>query len=340
MIFATMLSEFEQCPEGEPGFLLYRGTGKYSEESSLESAFDLSYAMSLFGGWFFDGPTQVTSSACTMQYLLTASGSGQNYWILRIKWSEFLDPRGSCAILQHLLLPAIPVSVQLFGFKGGFHARMWKRDPTEASVIRAFMKAHHLSFKHDPLGADLLDLVRTLLPGTSSGVDLASLAAAELVDIIERLDHAAHRRGWVRHPVPGGGDCLYHAVLTHFSLGELGVALGAHPSEVAALRDALATFFESNPDVLDDLLHHARLDTAGLRQERNDHHEGADLMPYLIQRFISAKGLPYNLRVYRFTDQLQITNLGQPTDRELPIAQWQNYSGGHFDPMLPVLEPA
>jgi hypothetical protein len=135
--------------------------------------------------------------------------------------------------------------------------------------------------------------------------------------------------------VPGGGDCLYHAVLMHFTLAELGVDRGMHTSDVAALRAALAAFIETTPQALTGPAKGAVIDTERLKQERNDHHDGADLMIYVIQDFIESKGLHYNLRIYTFTNQLAVLDLGRTTDPELPIAQWQNHEGGHCDRCSP-----
>jgi hypothetical protein len=339
MILSTMLIELEPCPPGEPGFLLYRGTGKHAESSSLQHGYDMSYGVSLFGGWFFDGPSNGTASACAVQYLLTANGSNRNYWIVKIKWSEFLAAPRLAPLLQHLMTPALPVSVQLLGFGPGFHARLWPRSELPETSVQKFMKSHHLCLEFDSHAWTTIALaVLGMLPDESSSVDLTTLAAAELVDKIERLDAAARRRGWERDPVPGGGDCLYHAVLTHFALEEFGVERGTHTSDVAALRAALAEFIEKTPEALKGPAQGAEIDTAELRQERNDHHRGADSMIYVIQNFIDSKGLHYNLQIYRFTNQLEVFDLGRTTDPDLPIAQWQNYEGGHFDPMLPVLE--
>jgi hypothetical protein len=151
----TISREYEECDGGRPGFQLYRVSTKYSELESLTKDFDSSWGISLFGGWFFDGPTNSSSSACVTTYLRQQSPGNWNYYVLRIRMDDYLSRSSRVGVLRKLkslMLPPVPIGLQMFGFEGGFHARMAKPTAAEISPFseneaKSFMKKFYLSWE-------------------------------------------------------------------------------------------------------------------------------------------------------------------------------------------------
>ena len=148
-ILQTLRLEYEACGTGAgegPGFQLYRVTTEFSEDSSLKTH-EISYGASLFGGWMFDGPDNGSKSACVMAYVMAGgSGKNHNYYVLRVRLASWNAQRTSIDFrrrLQTLHLPPVPICLQLFGYKGGFHPRMFK---TEAAGINALSDTEALQF--------------------------------------------------------------------------------------------------------------------------------------------------------------------------------------------------
>jgi hypothetical protein len=92
-----------------------------------------------------------------MAYLFRG-GTKHNYYVLRIPlatWTArdtFADERRR---LQSLVLPPVPICIQIFGFQGGFHPRMAKTvgagiDALSNANAIAFMRRFHTSYKQLP----------------------------------------------------------------------------------------------------------------------------------------------------------------------------------------------
>ena len=169
MFLYTLCLEYQTCPSNKPGFQLYRVTTDFTESSSL-TQHEISYGASLFGGWFFDGPLLGTSKpACVIAYLF-GGGNHWNYYIVRIPDEDLIRAAtyGDDRVrLSTLNLPALPLSLQLFGFEGGFHPRMAKTQIAGISTLsRAeavrFMRRHHVCYLPSEDSRDIQDMLTTI----------------------------------------------------------------------------------------------------------------------------------------------------------------------------------